>query len=129
MSTSPTYDHAIGLLRRLTGNPAAGFRPGQWQAIEGLVEARGRALVVQPTGWGKSAADLVATRLLRDRGAGPTLLISPLLALMRNQLLMAGRAGVRADSINSQNRDGWDEVEARVRAGEVDLLLISPERL
>jgi ATP-dependent DNA helicase RecQ len=128
MSTA-TYDSAVSLLRRLTGNPGAGFRPGQWEAIERLVEGRGRALVVQRTGWGKSAVYLVATRLLRDRGAGPTLLISPLLALMRNQLLMARRAGVRADSINSQNRDGWDGVEARVRAGEVDLLLISPERL
>jgi len=127
--SASTYDRAATLLRRLTGSDAASFHPGQWEAIERLVEGRGRALVVQRTGWGKSAVYLVATRLLRDRGAGPTLLVSPLLALMRNQELMARRAGVRADSINSQNRDDWEAIEERIEAGEVDLLLISPERL
>src|SRR6266542_4900064 len=117
------------LLRRLTAGVAAGFRPGQWEAIEELVERRRRVLVVQRTGWGKSAVYFVATRLLRDRGAGPTLLVSPLLALMRNQIQMAERAGVRAATINSGNRDEWDEIEHQVRLGEVDLLLISPERL
>jgi ATP-dependent DNA helicase RecQ len=117
------------LLRRLTAGVAAGFRPGQWEAIEQLVERRGRVLVVQRTGWGKSAVYFVATRLLRDRGAGPTLLVSPLLALMRNQIQMAERAGVRAATINSGNRDEWDEIERQVRLGAVDLLLISPERL
>jgi ATP-dependent DNA helicase RecQ len=124
-----TRTDADDLLRRLTGNPAAEFRDGQWDAIEGLVERRGRALVVQRTGWGKSAVYFVATRLLRDRGAGPTILVSPLLALMRNQIQAAERAGVRAETINSENRDEWSAIEARVRAGEVDLLLISPERL
>src|SRR5947208_3527590 len=117
------------LLRRLTANEDVGFRPGQWDAIEQLVVRRGRVLVVQRTGWGKSAVYFVATRLLRDRGAGPTVLISPLLALMRNQIQMAARAGVHAATINSENRDDWDEIEARVRAGAVDILLISPERL
>ena len=117
------------LLHRLTGDPSATFREGQWAAIEGLVERRGRALVVQRTGWGKSAVYFVATRLLRDRGAGPTILVSPLLALMRNQIQAAERAAVRAVTINSENRDDWSAIEARVRAGEVDLLLISPERL
>jgi ATP-dependent DNA helicase RecQ len=117
------------LLARSTGRPGAAFRPGQFEAIERLVEGRGRALVVQRTGWGKSAVYFLATRLLRDRGAGPTVLISPLLALMRNQVLMAERAGVRARTINSGNRDEWHAIEEDVRDGTVDLLLISPERL
>jgi ATP-dependent DNA helicase RecQ len=117
------------LLRRLTAGTADRFRPGQWEAIEQLAERRGRVLVVQRTGWGKSAVYFLATRLLRDRGAGPTLLVSPLLALMRNQIQMAERAGVRAATINSGNRDEWDQIERQVRLGEIDILLISPERL
>jgi ATP-dependent DNA helicase RecQ len=117
------------LLQHLTADPDAQFRDGQWEAIEALVERRGRALVVQRTGWGKSAVYFIATRLLRDRGAGPTVLISPLLALMRNQILMAERAGVRARTINSGNREEWDAIESEIRANTVDLLLISPERL
>src|SRR6266852_5769141 len=101
----------LELVRRLTADPNAEFRPGQWEAIERLVEGRGRVLVVQRTGWGKSAVYFVATRLLREAGAGPTVLISPLLALMRNQLEMAERAGVRAVTINSENRDDWDRIE------------------
>lgn len=122
-------DEAEALLRRLTADDGASLRDGQWEAIEALVERRGRALVVQRTGWGKSAVYFVATRLLRDRGAGPTILVSPLLALMRNQIAAAERAGVRAVTINSENRDDWSAIESRVRGGEVDLLLISPERL
>jgi ATP-dependent DNA helicase RecQ len=125
----PVEPEALDLLRRLTGDPAASFRPGQLDAIERLVEQRGRTLVVQRTGWGKSAAYFIATRLLRDTGAGPTVLVSPLLALMRNQLEAAARAGVVAVTINSANQDDWAEIEARISAGEVDLLLISPERL
>jgi ATP-dependent DNA helicase RecQ len=124
-----TRDDAEALLRQLTGNPAAAFRPGQLEAIERLVDDRGRVLVVQRTGWGKSAVYFIATRLLRDQGAGPTVLVSPLLALMRNQIQMAERAGVRAVTINSANREEWDGIERRVRAGDVDILLISPERL
>jgi len=121
-----SLDH---LLARLTGGNAASFRPGQREAIEALVVRRQRVLVVQRTGWGKSAVYLLATRLLRDQGAGPTVLVSPLLALMRNQIEMAERAGVRAVTINSENRDDWDGIEERVSAGDIDLLLISPERL
>jgi ATP-dependent DNA helicase RecQ len=117
------------LLRRLTAGLADEFRPGQWEAIEQLVERRGRVLVVQRTGWGKSAVYFLATRLLRDRGAGPTLLVSPLLALMRNQVQMADRAGVHAATINSGNRQEWDGIERQVRLGQIDILLISPERL
>jgi ATP-dependent DNA helicase RecQ len=124
-----TRAEAEGLLRQLTGRETATFRPGQLEAIEHLVGARAKVLVVQRTGWGKSAVYFIATRLLRDRGAGPTLLVSPLLALMRNQLEMARRAGVRAETIHSDNRSEWMEIEERVRANEVDLLLVSPERL
>src|SRR5688572_3457606 len=122
-------DDADRLLRELTGNDAAAFRDGQWEAIDALVTDRRRALVVQRTGWGKSAVYFIATRLLRDRGAGATVLISPLLALMRNQIDAATRVGVHAATINSENRDDWTEIEERVRRGEVDVLLISPERL
>src|SRR5881227_1495873 len=95
---------ALELLRRVTGDETAEFRPDQLDAISALVEGRQRVLVVQRTGWGKSAVYFIATRLLRDRGAGATVLISPLLALMRNQIQMAGRAGVHAATINSENR-------------------------
>src|SRR5688500_2815511 len=122
-------DEAEALLRQLTGRADAAFHHGQWEAIEALVGGRRRALVVQRTGWGKSAVYFIATRLLRDTGAGPTVLISPLLALMRNQLEAAERAGVAAVTINSANQDDWPEIEAQIRSGEVDLLLISPERL
>jgi ATP-dependent DNA helicase RecQ len=125
----PTHAPALDLLRRLTDDPTAEFRPGQREAIELLVERRGRVLVVQRTGWGKSAVYFLATRLLRDRGAGPTLLVSPLLALMRDQIRAAERAGVRAATVNSENRDDWETIEAQVARGEVDILLISPERL
>jgi ATP-dependent DNA helicase RecQ len=121
-------DEAQRVLARLAGADAV-LRPDQAAAIEGLVRDRARVLVVQRTGWGKSAVYLVATRLLRDRGEGPTLLVSPLLALMRDQLAAAERAGVRAATINSSNLDDWREVEAALLGGEVDLLLISPERL
>ncbi len=105
------------------------FRPGQWEAISEIVERSGRALVVQRTGWGKSAVYLIATRLIRERGGGPTLIVSPLLALMRNQIEMADRAGVEAATVNSTNRDSWDEIADRAIGGDIDLLLISPERL
>src|ERR687897_2489994 len=108
------------LLVRSTGRSGATFRPGQYEAIERLVEGRGRALVVQRTGWGKSAVYFIASRLLRDRGAGPTLLISPLLALMRNQIHMARRAGVRAATINSANVDEWGQVDRGLRNDDID---------
>jgi ATP-dependent DNA helicase RecQ len=119
----------LALLRVLTGNPAAEFHTDQWAAIEQVVVDRSRLLVVQRTGWGKSAVYFIATRMLRDAGAGPTLLVSPLLALMRNQIQSAERAGVRAATVNSQNRDDWQSVANAVSAGDVDILLVSPERL
>ncbi|MBB1051639.1 DEAD/DEAH box helicase [Dietzia sp. CW19] len=116
------------LLTALAGQGAA-LREDQWTAIEALVADRRRALVVQRTGWGKSAVYFIAARLLRELGSGPTVIVSPLLALMRNQVEAAARAGVRAATINSANMTEWDDVRASVRAGEVDVLLVSPERL
>ena len=122
-------NEALGLLRTLTGDPASVFRHDQLEAIVTLAGERGRVLLVQRTGWGKSAVYFIATRLLRDRGLGPTLLVSPLLALMRNQIEAAERLGVSAVTINSSNRDEWADIEEQIDADEVDVLLISPERL
>ncbi|TDD68191.1 ATP-dependent DNA helicase RecQ [Jiangella aurantiaca] len=122
-------DEAEALLRRLVGNDAAQFRDGQWDAVRDLVEHRRRVLVVQRTGWGKSAVYFVATGLQRARGAGPTVIVSPLLALMRDQIAAAGRAGVRAVTINSANADEWGEVAKQLADDAVDVLLVSPERL
>jgi ATP-dependent DNA helicase RecQ len=128
-SANPMYTHAQTWLQKALDNRAAEFRDGQWQAIQRLVENRAKLLVVQRTGWGKSLVYFLATRLLRDRGAGPTLIISPLLSLMRNQIEAAQRIGIRAATINSSNRDDWKEVQSQLRNDEIDVLLISPERL
>jgi ATP-dependent DNA helicase RecQ len=116
-------------LHALTGDPAADFRPGQLEAIADVVGDHARVLCVQRTGWGKSAVYFLATSLLRDGGAGPTLIVSPLLALMRNQLAAAERLGLRAHTVNSTNREEWDKVRAALAEDSLDLLLISPERL
>ena len=116
-------------LRALVGRDDARLRDDQWAAIEALAVQRRRSLVVQRTGWGKSAVYFVATLLLRAEGAGPTVIVSPLLALMRNQIAAAERAGIRAVTINSTNSEEWEPIQAAVRAGEVDVLLVSPERL
>jgi ATP-dependent DNA helicase RecQ len=115
-------------LRALAGEHAR-LREDQWTAISALVADKRRALVVQRTGWGKSAVYFVATALLRAAGAGPTVIVSPLLALMRNQIDAAARAGIHARTINSANLDDWEQVYAEVRGGAVDVLLVSPERL
>ncbi|WP_062522398.1 DEAD/DEAH box helicase [Demequina silvatica] len=120
---------AEGALRDLVGRADVALREDQWTAISALVERQARALVVQRTGWGKSAVYFVASRLLRDRGAGPTVIVSPLLALMRDQIAAAARAGIRAVTVNSANVTEWDAVHASIAAGEVDVLLCSPERL
>lgn len=122
-------ERAQELLRVGSGNHCASFREGQEDAIRHIVEGKGRLLVVQKTGWGKSFVYFIATKLLREAGAGPALLISPLLALMRNQIAAAERMGVRAVTINSDNMDNWKEVEGMLANGKVDILLISPERL
>lgn len=117
------------MLRLLTADAEVEFRPSQLEAIERLVGRRERVLLVQRTGWGKSAVYFIATRMLRDRGSGPTLLVSPLLALMRNQIAAARRMGVRAETIHSANVEDWFGVLERLDRDAVDLLLISPERL
>ena len=116
-------------LRALVGRDDATLYDDQWAAIEALVIDKRRALVVQRTGWGKSAVYFVATALLRQAGSGPTVIVSPLLALMRNQIEAAERAGIRAATINSTNLEQWEEIRSHIAAGEIDVLLVSPERL
>jgi len=128
ISATDLRDEAERLLRDLAG-PNARLRDDQWTAIEALVVQRRRALVVQRTGWGKSAVYFIAAKLLRAHGHGPTVIVSPLLALMRNQVDSAARAGVRAATINSGNVTEWDAIHARIADGTVDVLLVSPERL
>ena len=120
---------ALTVLRRLVGRQDATFHDGQREAILSLVRDRQRSLVVQRTGWGKSAVYFVATALLRAAGAGPTVIVSPLLALMRDQIAAAGRAGIRAVTINTANADEWGQVHAALADDAVDVLLVSPERL
>ena len=127
--TSSLHDDATAVLRQLVGRDDVTFRDGQLEAIEALVGGGRRVLVVQRTGWGKSAVYFVASRLQRAKGAGPALIVSPLLALMRDQIAAAERAGVRAVSMNSANAQEWDEVRGRLARDEVDVLLVSPERL
>ena len=128
MTAPAEREQAERHLRALAGGSAT-LRDDQWTAIEALVTQRRRALVVQRTGWGKSAVYFVATALLRAAGAGPTVIVSPLLALMRNQIAAAERAGIRAVTVNSSNADDWQAVYAEVERGAVDVLLVSPERL
>jgi ATP-dependent DNA helicase RecQ len=123
------YKEALTLLRAGTGVPTAEFREGQYETIDALVENSSPMLVVQKTGWGKSFVYFIATAILRHRGKGPALLISPLLALMRNQIAAAEKMGLRAVRIASDNKDDWDELEEEIQAGAVDIILISPERL
>src|SRR6201996_8876010 len=125
--TEALRDEAERCLRALAGEHAR-LREDQWSAISALVVDRRRALVVQRTGWGKSAVYFVATRLLRARGTGPTLLVSPLIALMRNQIEAGERGGVRSVRITSDNVGDWEQLEAELDADQVDLLLVSPER-
>ena len=120
---------ALELLRIGSGRADATFRDGQEDAIRHIVEGKGRLLVVQKTGWGKSFVYFIATKLLRESGLGPALLISPLLSLMRNQVAAAERMGVRAETLNSQNSDEWPRVIERIENGEIDILLFHPKQL
>ena len=127
--TTTLHHQARSILQTLVGREDAVFHEGQFEAIEALVNGGRRALVVQRTGWGKSAVYFVASLLLRSAGSGPTLIVSPLLALMRDQVAAAERAGVRAAAINSANQTEWQEITARLEADQLDVLLVSPERL
>lgn len=116
------------LIKKLLNDDRATFRDGQWEAIDTLVNQRRQLLVVQRTGWGKSAVYFISTRILRDHGAGITIIISPLLALMRNQIQAAERLAVRAETINSSNKEDWQRVHHQILNNQIDILLISPER-
>ncbi len=129
MQVTWTKETAVELLRKSVGNPGAEFRTGQWECVDALVNRRQRILLVQRTGWGKSIVYFLTTRILRDRGSGPAIIISPLLALMRNQIDAAAAIGIRAVTINSANREQWQAVTRDIFDGKVDVLLISPERL
>ena len=117
------------LLRTAVGDSGTQFRKGQWEAIEAIANRRQKILVVQRTGWGKSLVYFIGTRILRDRGAGPTIIVSPLLALMRNQIEAARRLNIRAETINSTNPEDWRRVQEQIHSNQVDAVLISPERL
>lgn len=119
----------LTLLKKALQDPTAEFRTGQWEIIEQLVNENAHLLVVQRTGWGKSIVYFIATKLLREKETGPTLLISPLLALMRNQIAAAERIGLSAKTINSSNHDEWDQIYHDLEVKKIDILIISPERL
>ena len=129
MTDKTSKASAESLLKKAVGDPKARFRDGQWEAIDALVNRRRKTMLVQRTGWGKSSVYFISTSVLRDGGAGPTLIVSPLLALMRNQIEQAERLGIRAETINSTNSEHWPEIKRRIKSDETDVLLISPERL
>ena len=125
-------NYAESLLKKALNNESAGFKEGQWEAIDALVNKLKRVLVVQKTGWGKSIVYFIAARLLKKKNKGLTLVISPLLALMRNQVDSATKLGLSAftiNSTNSSNKEDRDEITKKIEDGEIDLLLVSPERL
>jgi len=123
-------DQAVALLRNSLGNKEASFHEHQWESISTLVEKRGRLLVVQRTGWGKSAVYFIATKLLRKQGYGPTIIISPLLALMRNQIDSAAKYGVKLGTINSSNTDNENnQTIVNIQNENLDAIIISPEQL
>ncbi|GIZ99016.1 ATP-dependent DNA helicase RecQ [Tsukamurella sp. TY48] len=126
--TAERAERARGVIEALAG-PGAALRADQETAVGALLEPGARVLVVQATGWGKSAVYWVATALRRAEGAGPALIVAPLLSLMRDQVAAAERAGLRAATLNSSNFDEWSAIEQRLTAGEIDVLLVSPERL
>lgn len=129
MATAWTEERALELLRVALNNPQAAFRKGQWETIDSLVNHRRKILLVQRTGWGKSIVYFISARAFRDRGLGPIIIISPLLALMRNQIDAAERIGISAVTINSTNQNEWGNIKRQMLSEEVDVMLISPERL
>ncbi|NVK43185.1 MAG: RecQ family ATP-dependent DNA helicase [Oceanospirillaceae bacterium] len=129
MNPNTEKQEAHQLLQTALANPAVEFRDGQWEAIDALVNHRQKLLVVQRTGWGKSSVYFISTKIFRDRGMGPTIIVSPLLALMRNQIESAQRLGIVAETMNSTNQNDWQAVTQRILNNQIDCLLISPERL
>ena len=128
LTAQPTVQRAEQLLQQMLGAGAA-FRDGQLDAILSAADDRARTLVVQRTGWGKSLVYFIAAKILRERGLGPALLVSPLLSLMRNQVEAAARIGIRAARFDSENAAAWVDIEAQLQRDAVDVLLVSPERL
>lgn len=122
-------DDAERLLKQALDNSFASFREGQWEALNAIVNERKKLLVVQRTGWGKSAVYFLAAKVLKQRGFGITIVISPLLSLMRNQVELARKFGVLADTINSTNENEWQKIMQQVNQGKINCLFISPERL
>jgi ATP-dependent DNA helicase RecQ len=123
-------DQAVALLRSSLGNKEANLHEHQWESISTLVEKRGGLLVVQRTGWGKSAVYFIATQLLRKQGYGPTIIISPLLALMRNQIDSAAKYGVKLGTVNSSNTiDENNQTIVNIQNESLDAIIISPEQL
>ena len=127
--TAPTIESVADDVLGVLAGPGARLRDGQLDALRALARPGSRVLVVQATGWGKSAVYWIATSWLRAQGRGPTLVISPLLSLMRDQVAAAARAGLRAATLNSSNIGDWQAIEADLAAGDLDVLLVSPERL
>ena len=123
-----TRNEAQELLRVALDDAEAKFRDGQWEAIDAIVNHQQKLFVVQRTGWGKSSVYFISTRILRDRGAGLTVIVSPLLALMRNQITAAERLGIRATTINSANQGEWEAITEQLLNDQFDAVLISPER-
>ncbi len=122
-------NQALIFLRTALNSPTAQFRDGQWEAIDSLVNQNKKILVVQRTGWGKSSVYFISAKAFRNKGLGPTIIISPLLALMRNQIESAERLGIIAETMNSSNSADWQSITQRIYNNEIDCLLISPERL
>jgi Superfamily II DNA helicase len=116
------------LLQTALANPAAEFRDGQWEAIDALVNHRQKLLVVQRTGWGKSSVYFISTKIFRDRGLGPTIIVSPLLSLMRNQVDAAVRLGLEAVRWDSTNREDRPNILRRLQQNEIDVLFIHPKQ-
>ena len=124
-----TKDIALDFLKKSLLNINVSFREGQYEAIDAVVNKRKKVLVIQKTGWGKSSVYFISTKFLRQCGYGLTIIISPLLALMRNQIESAKKLGLNIATINSSNIDHWNEVKSSILSDKIDALLISPERL
>ncbi|MDP2893769.1 MAG: DEAD/DEAH box helicase, partial [Sulfurimonas sp.] len=124
-----TKEKALNYLRESLNNANANFKEDQWEAIDTVVNKRQKVLVVQKTGWGKSSVYFISTKFLREQGFGLSIIISPLLALMRNQIDSAKKLGLNVVTINSSNKDEWNSVKNQILNNSVDALLISPERL
>ena len=123
-------DIALTYLREMTGSPVADFHQDQWESIDELVNRQNQLLVVQRTGWGKSAVYFIATKIRRKKGFGPTLIVSPLLSLIRNQIDSAAKLGLNVVSYNSSmDKNEKQAAEDQILANKVDAVIVAPEQL